>query len=58
MPTLILWGGRDRLVPPEHASLFHGDIVGSRLVVYPELGHVPHEEDAARTVADVRAFVE
>ena len=57
VPTLILWGGRDRLIPPEHGELFHRDIAGSRLVVFPELGHVPHEEDPAATVAIVRDFL-
>jgi len=57
VPTLILWGGRDRLIPPEHGELFHRDIAGSRLVVFPELGHVPHEEDPAATVAIVRSFL-
>jgi len=57
LPTLILWGGKDRLIPPDHATRFHRDIAASQLVIYPELGHVPHEEDAARTVADVRRFI-
>ena len=57
VPTLILWGGRDRLIPPEHGERFHRDIAGSRLVVFPELGHVPHEEDPVATVAAVRDFL-
>ena len=57
VPTLIIWGGRDRLIPPQHAELFHRDIAGSRLVVFPELGHVPHEEDPAATVAVVQEFL-
>lgn len=58
VPTLILWGGRDRLFPQENGERFRKDIAGSRLVVFPELGHVPHEEDAAATVATVRQFLE
>ena len=57
VPTLILWGERDRLIPPEHGERFHRDIAGSRLVVFPELGHVPHEEDPVATVAVVRTFL-
>lgn len=57
LPTLILWGGRDRLIPPENAEHFHKDIAGSQLVIFPELGHVPHEEDAAATVAAFRSFI-
>jgi pimeloyl-ACP methyl ester carboxylesterase len=56
-PTLILWGGHDRLIPPDNAQRFLRDIAGSRLVMFDELGHVPHEEDPARTVAAVQAFL-
>ncbi len=58
VPTLIMWGGRDGLIPPDHAGRFARDIAGSRLVLFPELGHVPHEEDAAKTVAAARTFLE
>jgi pimeloyl-ACP methyl ester carboxylesterase len=57
VPTLILWGGRDRLIPPEFAEQFHRDIAGSQLVMFEALGHVPHEEDPAATVEAVRAFL-
>jgi pimeloyl-ACP methyl ester carboxylesterase len=57
VPTLILWGARDRLIPPVNAQKFHADIAGSQLVVFPGLGHVPHEEDATTTVAPVRTFL-
>ncbi len=56
-PTLILWGGRDRLIPVENARRFAQDIGGSRLVIFDDLGHVPQEEDAARTAAAVREFL-
>lgn len=57
VPTLILWGGRDRLIPLEFGQRFARDIAGSRLVVFDDLGHVPHEEDPARTVAVVKPFL-
>jgi pimeloyl-ACP methyl ester carboxylesterase len=57
VPTLILWGGRDRLIPAEYGGVFAKDIAGSRLVVFDDLGHVPQEEDPARTVATVRSFL-
>ena len=58
VPTLILWGARDRLVPPEDGARFQRDIAESRLVVFGDLGHVPHEEDPARTVAAARSFLD
>jgi pimeloyl-ACP methyl ester carboxylesterase len=56
-PTLILWGGQDRLIPPENAQRFNTDIAGSRLVVFDRLGHVPQEEDPLATLAAVRSFL-
>ncbi len=56
-PTLILWGGQDRLIPPSSGERFAKDIAGSKLVMFDILGHVPHEEDATVTVAAVQAFL-
>jgi len=56
-PTLILWGGRDKLIPPDDARRFQRDIANSRLVIFDDLGHVPQEEDPARTAAAVLAFL-
>ncbi len=57
VPTLILWGGKDRLVPLEMGERFARDIAGAQLVVLDDLGHVPQEEDPARTLAEVRRFL-
>ena len=56
-PTLVLWGGRDALLPPTLAQRFVADIPGARLQVFDDLGHVPQEEDPVRTVAVVQAFL-
>lgn len=56
-PTLILWGGRDGLIPPDQAEQFHHEIAGSRVVIFDDLGHVPQEEDPVRTVASVKEFL-
>ncbi|MFZ6847977.1 alpha/beta fold hydrolase [Undibacterium sp. RuRC25W] len=58
MPTLILWGGKDKLIPPENATLFHQDIVGSKLIMFDELGHVPQEENPVVTLAAVNIFLQ
>lgn len=57
MPALILWGGQDRLITPESALRFERDLPAGTLHMFPELGHVPQEEDAAATVAVVREFI-
>jgi pimeloyl-ACP methyl ester carboxylesterase len=56
-PTLVMWGGRDRLIPPDDAERFHRDIEGSTLVIFDDLGHAPEEEDPARSVAAVKKFL-
>jgi pimeloyl-ACP methyl ester carboxylesterase len=57
LPTLVLWGGRDRLIPPSVGQQFKRQIAGSQLQVFDALGHVPQEEDPAATVAAVKVFL-
>lgn len=56
-PTLVLWGGQDRLIPVALGHRFAQDIAGARLVVFDQLGHVPHQEDPVRTLAEVQRFL-
>lgn len=58
IPTLILWGGKDRLIPPENALRFQQEISGSKLIMFDELGHVPQEEGPVVTLAAVRIFLQ
>ncbi len=57
-PTLILWGGRDELIPLASARRFAEDIEDSQLVIFDELGHVPHEEAPEATVDAVQRFMQ
>ncbi|MDE2161209.1 MAG: alpha/beta fold hydrolase, partial [Burkholderiales bacterium] len=57
LPTLILWGGRDRLLPPAQGLRLQQAVAGSRRIVIDDLGHLPQEEDPARSLAPVRAFL-
>ena len=57
MPTLILWGGKDRWVPTADAFRFQGDIKGAQLEIFEALGHNPMEEDPTATAAAVAAFI-
>ena len=43
-PTLLLWGDTDREVPLADGERLHESIPGSRLIVFRECGHLPHEE--------------
>lgn len=50
LPTLIVWGERDPLIPVRHAYAAHEQIVGSRLEVFPNAGHFPYRDDVRRFV--------
>ena len=43
-PTLIVWGDNDREVPIEDGRRLQQEIPNSRLFVFRECGHLPHEE--------------
>lgn len=43
-PTLLLWGDSDREVPLENGEQLHERLPNSRLMVFRECGHLPHEE--------------
>ena len=58
VPTLILWGGRDKLIPAEIGRRFAQDIPGSQLVEFAELGHIPHEEAPQKTALAVKEFLQ
>tara|TARA_R110002073_G_scaffold35016_1_gene102991 strand:- start:13516 stop:14517 length:1002 start_codon:yes stop_codon:yes gene_type:complete len=56
-PTVILHGEQDRMIPIDHSRQMSAAIPNARLVTYDDLGHVPHQEDPARTLADVQEFL-
>jgi pimeloyl-ACP methyl ester carboxylesterase len=58
LPTLVMWGKKDNLVPVTMASRFAGDIPGATLQVYDDLGHVPMEEEPTRSAADTKRFLD
>jgi pimeloyl-ACP methyl ester carboxylesterase len=43
-PTLLLWGENDREIPMADGERLHHEIPGSRLIVFLNCGHLPHEE--------------
>jgi pimeloyl-ACP methyl ester carboxylesterase len=57
VPTLIVWGGRDRFVPVRHARRAAALIPGARLVVLPAAGHSPNWETPDELVAALEAFL-
>ena len=57
MPTLIVWGDHDRIIPLNHAHLAHEAIPNSRLEVMKGVGHYPQVEEPARFVEILRDFL-
>ena len=58
MPTLIAWGERDGIIPVNHAHEAHAAMPGSRLEIFPKVGHFPQREcpeDFAAVVLDFLA---
>ena len=58
LPTLILWGRRDRLIPVEHAAAAHEAIRGSELVIFEDSGHFPHVDEPEHFVDVLAEFVD
>jgi pimeloyl-ACP methyl ester carboxylesterase len=50
VPTLIVWGDRDPIIPVAHAYSAHASMPGSRLEVFKSSGHFPHRDDPLRFV--------
>jgi pimeloyl-ACP methyl ester carboxylesterase len=57
MPTLIVWGENDPMIPVAHAHAAHAAMPGSRLEVFPDAGHFPFNDDPLRFAALVREFM-
>jgi pimeloyl-ACP methyl ester carboxylesterase len=58
VPTLVLWGNQDYLIPVENGRRFAADISGAQLLVLDKLGHVPQEEDPVRSLQAVLPFLQ
>jgi pimeloyl-ACP methyl ester carboxylesterase len=48
LPSLIVWGERDSIIPLAHGEAAHAAMPGSRLEVFPGAGHMPHDADPER----------
>jgi pimeloyl-ACP methyl ester carboxylesterase len=58
VPTLVLWGDHDQLIPVASAYKFHEDLPNDTLVILKNLGHVPMEEDPKASIMAVKEFIE
>jgi len=58
VPTLLIWGADDKLFPVEYAWAWQQRIPGSKAVILPECGHVPHIEKPAAFVSELTTFID
>ncbi len=56
VPTLLIWGRGDSVIPLEHGKTAHKLIPGSRLTIIDDCGHVPQIEHPDRFVDEVERF--
>jgi pimeloyl-ACP methyl ester carboxylesterase len=56
VPVLLMYGSKDKWVPPEHEALWKQDLPGVECIVYEGVGHVPMEEVPEMTAADADLF--
>jgi len=58
VPTLIMWGDQDPIIPARHGIRAHELMPGSRLRIFEGSGHFPHHDDPGGFVTTLREFVE
>lgn len=58
IPTLLVWGRRDAVIPFAHAQMAHAAMPSSRLEAFTGAGHFPHHHDPERFLSVLRRFLQ
>ncbi|MEV6908826.1 alpha/beta hydrolase [Amycolatopsis sp. NPDC051071] len=58
VPTLLVWGAHDPLIPVEHGRKTAELLPGSRLTVFENAKHFPHVADPARFGGEIERFLD
>jgi len=58
MPTMLVWGEKDPILPVMHAGLAHVAMPGSRLELFPDTGHFPFHTEPQRFLKILCDFIE
>ena len=56
MPSMIIWGVRDRIIPVSHSEVAHKGMPGSRLEIFENAGHFPQLDDPHRFAETLQDF--
>lgn len=57
MPSLVVWGEQDTVIPVKHAYAAHSVLPGSQLEIIPHAGHFPHEDDPEHFASALIDFI-
>jgi pimeloyl-ACP methyl ester carboxylesterase len=57
LPTLVIWGRNDRIIPLQDGRRLARDLPNSQLIVIDRCGHSPHAERPAKVIAALREFI-
>jgi pimeloyl-ACP methyl ester carboxylesterase len=57
LPTLLLWGKQDKVVPLSAGEMYHKKIAGSKLVTFDNCGHMPEVEKTDDFIKEVEKFL-
>ena len=58
VPVMILWGAKDNLIPVSSAKWFAQAMPQAKLIIYPNVGHIPMEEIPEKSAADVKIWLD
>jgi len=58
LPSMVIWGSRDPLIPISHAKIAHEGLPGSRLEIFNDAGHFPQLHDPVLFAQTLRDFIE
>ena len=58
IPTLLVWGANDKVLPPAYAHAYQRLIPGSKVVIIPDCGHVPQAEQPQAFIAALEGFLD
>lgn len=57
IPTLIMWGAEDRLIPVASAAWFKSKMPDAQVIIYPHVGHLMMEEIPDKSAGDLKAWL-
>lgn len=58
VPTLVMWGELDSLIPYEAANWYMEALPNATLISYPDIGHIPMEEAPQRSASDLAVWLD